>query len=634
MKLHKELKSVTERIIERSRDTRQAYLQRCESMRLAGVQRGSLSCTNLAHVAAAMPDKAKGLLKQLQSPNIAIVTAYNDMLSAHQPYERFPAIIKQALIQAGATAQVAGGVPAMCDGITQGQPGMELSLFSRDVIALSTAVALSHNSFDGMLLLGICDKIVPGLLIGALQFGHLPALCVPAGPMASGKSNKDKSAMRQKFLEGKASREELLESESASYHAPGTCTFYGTANSNQLLLEVLGLHLPAAAFINPHSELRDELTKAAALRVCEMTALGSAYIPLSQIIDEKAIVNAVVALLATGGSTNHTIHLVAIARAAGIVLSWDDFDALSAIVPILARMYPNGSADVNDFQNAGGPGFLIRELLEAGYLHQDVYTVLGQGLDRHCKNPELETGTLVFKDAQKVSLSTEVLRPVKEPFSKEGGLKLLKGNIGKAVAKISAVDAKFQKITAPAKVFSSQEEVMQAFEQKLLDQDCVVVVRFQGPKANGMPELHQLNAALAVLQDKGFRVAIVTDGRMSGASGKILSAIHCTPEASSGGPLALIREGDLITIDATQGLLQAEVKAQEFSKRKPTPFVVAQGQTFGRNIFSTFRKVASPADEGGCSLFEEQLVVAAAPAKTSRRKKTKTEEVLEAESPG
>jgi phosphogluconate dehydratase len=602
MSVHRTVAAVTARIVQRSMPYRGAYLSRLEAARRAGVQRGSLSCTNLAHGFAAFPANDKLKLKKNASPSIAIISAYNDMLSAHQPYEHFPQIIRDAVRAAGGVAQFAGGVPAMCDGITQGQLGMELSLFSRDTIAMAAAVALSHNMFDAALFLGICDKIVPGLLIGALHFGHLPAIFVPAGPMTSGLANKKKAAIRQLYAQGKIGRDELLESESQSYHAPGTCTFYGTANSNQMLMEVMGLHLPGAAFINPNTPLREALTAAAARRAVEITDQGENYLPVGRVVDEKAIVNAIVALLTTGGSTNHTLHLVAIARAAGIVIDWDDFDQLSSAVPLLARIYPNGDADVNHFHAAGGTGFVIRELLDAGLLHEDVTTVLGQGLRAHCCEPFLQQGSAVWKDAPAVSADLAVLRPVAEPFSTDGGMRLLIGNLGRAVIKVSAVQPQHRVIEAPAILFESQEELMLAYKAGQLNRDFVAVVRHQGPRANGMPELHALTPALGSLQDAGHQVALVTDGRMSGASGKVPAAIHVSPEVLAGGPLGRVRNGDMIRLDVPAGSLQALVPTAEWETRTVEQIDLSANQVgMGRELFATFRAAVSAAEEGAAT---------------------------------
>ena len=592
------IRDVTERIRERSRETRAAYLERLREQG-RGPARTRLSCTNLAHgFAAAGPDKES--LKTLRWPNLGIVTAYNEMLSAHQPYERFPGLIRQAAREVHATAQVAGGVPAMCDGVTQGQPGMELSLFSRDVIAMATGIALSHGMFDAALCLGVCDKIVPGLLIGALAFGQLPTVFVPAGPMPSGLPNKEKARIRQLFAEGKVGRDALLQSEADSYHSAGTCTFYGTANSNQMLMEVMGLHLPGSAFVPPNTPLRDALTAAAAQRAARITALSQEYLPLAQIIDERSIVNAVVGLLATGGSTNHTLHIVAIARAAGMLIDWDDFSALSAVVPLLARIYPNGSADVNHFHAAGGMGFLIRELLGAGLMHGDVLTVAGAGLERYTEEPWLSPEGLAWRDSPSNSGDREVLRRVNDPFSADGGLKLLRGNLGRAVIKVSAVKPEHRSVQAPARVFDSQEAVLHAFRQGELSRDVVVVVRFQGPRANGMPELHGLTPALSSLQSRGHRVGLVTDGRMSGASGAVPAAIHLTPEAACGGPIGRIRDGDVVRLDSHAGVLEAEVNEAEWNRRQtPGVDLSANGFGMGRELFGLFRAHAAPAEEGG-----------------------------------
>ncbi|AKU24310.1 phosphogluconate dehydratase [Massilia sp. NR 4-1] len=602
MALHPVLEKVTARVIQRSRPSRGAYLAHLEAARVKGPQRGTLSCTNLAHGFAAFPANDKLVLKEVKKPSVAIVSAYNDMLSAHQPFEHFPVIIKDAVREVGAVAQFAGGVPAMCDGVTQGQPGMELSLFSRDTIAMSTAVALSHNMFDAALYLGVCDKIVPGLLIGALHFGHLPAVFVPAGPMTSGLSNKEKAAIRQRYAKGLATREELLEGEAKSYHGAGTCTFYGTANSNQMLMEVMGLHLPGAAFITPGTPLRDALTAAAAQRAALITEQGQEYIPVGHVVDEKSIINAVVGLLTTGGSTNHTLHLVAIAKAAGVVIDWDDFNELSAVVPLLARIYPNGDADVNHFHAAGGTGFVIRELLDAGLLHDDVTTILGKGLRKHCAEPFLATtgeGGVVFKDAPAVSGDVNVLRGAAEPFSPDGGMVLVKGNLGRAVMKVSAVKPEHRAVEAPALVFDSQEAFMAEYKAGKLDRDFVAVIRFQGPRANGMPELHALTPALANLQDAGRRVALVTDGRMSGASGKVPAAIHVSPEILAGGPLGLVRDGDIIRLDAASGTLEALVASDVWHARALATADLTPNQIgMGRELFSMFRNSVCAAEEG------------------------------------
>ena len=605
MALHPTVERVTARIAERSRATRTRYLERIDAARDRGPARMRLSCGNLAHgFAASGTDKP--VLRAGRAGNIGIVTAYNDMLSAHQPLEQYPALIRMAARNAGGSAQVAGGVPAMCDGVTQGRAGMELSLFSRDAIALATAVALSHDMFDAALMLGVCDKIVPGLLIGALSFGHLPVLFVPAGPMPSGIPNREKAVVRQRHAEGRASREELLEVEARSYHGPGTCTFYGTANSNQMLMEVMGLHLPGAAFVLPGTPLRDALTVAAAEQALRITALGDDWRPLGRTVDEKAIVNAMVGLAATGGSTNHAIHLVAIARAAGLVVDWDDLDALSRVTPLLARIYPNGSADVNHFQAAGGLGFAIRELLGAGLLHPDIACVHGGDLRQQAMEPWLDDLALRWRDAPARSLDDTVLRGVAEPFDREGGLRRLDGNLGRAVVKVSAVAPEHRVITAPARVFDSQEAVLEAFAAGLLEGDFVAVVRGQGPRANGMPELHRLTPTLGLLQDRGQRVALLTDGRMSGASGKVLAAIHLTPEAADGGAVARLRDGDLVHIDAGAGMLEARVDAAEWDSREAVPPPTADGQWgMGRELFGLMRRSAGTAEQGACSLFDE-----------------------------
>ncbi|MGH8318552.1 MAG: phosphogluconate dehydratase [Steroidobacteraceae bacterium] len=598
--MNQRVRDVTERIRERSRYPRAAYLERMTAQEAGGPARKRLACTNLAHGLAASPAPDKQALQELRWPNLAIVTAYNDMLSAHQPFERFPGLIRAAAREAGATAQVAGGVPAMCDGITQGRPGMELSLFSRDVIAMSTGIALSHGMFDAALCLGVCDKIVPGLLIGALSFGQLPAVFVPAGPMPSGLPNKEKARIRQLFAEGKVGRDVLLESEAGSYHSAGTCTFYGTANSNQMLMEVMGLHLPGSAFVPPNTPLRDALTAAAARRAARITALGPEYRPLSEVLDERSIVNAIVGLLATGGSTNHTLHLIAIARAAGLIVDWDDFSELSDVVPLLARIYPNGGADVNHFHAAGGMGFLMTELLRAGLLHEDVQTIAGPGLGASALEPWLSPGGLAWREAPRSSADTTVLRPVSDPFSADGGLKLLRGNLGRSVIKVSAVSPGHRVVEAPARVFDTQEAVLESFQRGELAGDVVVIVRFQGPRANGMPELHGLTPALASLQSKGHRVALVTDGRMSGASGAVPAAIHLTPEVAGGGPLGKVRDGDIIRLDSLKGTLQALVSQESWGRRPiATTDLAANAFGVGRELFRAFRASAAPAEEGG-----------------------------------
>jgi len=599
MTLHPTILEVTDRIAARSAPTRAAYLTRIREAAALPPRRGQLSCGNLAHGFAACAPGEKANLKAAAKPNIAIVSAYNDMLSAHQPLERFPALLKEAVREAGGIAQFAGGVPAMCDGVTQGQAGMELSLFSRDVIAMATAVALSHDMFDAALYLGVCDKIVPGLLIGALSFGHLPAIFVPAGPMTTGLPNEEKARIRQLHAEGKLGRDALLEAEAQSYHGPGTCTFYGTANSNQLLMEIMGLHLPGTAFVNPGTQLRDALTLAAGGRICALTALGDSFTPIGEVVDERAIVNAVVGLHATGGSTNHTIHLIAIAAAAGLALTWEDFADLSAVAPLLARIYPNGMADVNQFHAAGGIGLLIRELLGAGLLHPDVRTVAGEGLAAYTREPWLQEGKLAWREAPAISGDRTILRPATEPFSADGGLKLLQGNLGRAVIKVSAVKPERYRTLAPAIVFHGQNELLAAFKRGELERDFVAVIRFQGPKANGMPELHKLTPTLAVLQDRGFKVALLTDGRMSGASGKVPAAIHLTPEALGGGPIARVRDGDPIQIDAVAGTIDALVPAAEWEGRPPIEADLAANRSgIGRELFGMFRATVARADAG------------------------------------
>ena len=602
--LHPVLDLVTQRVIERSRDSRAAYLRTMASLRKPGPYRAGMGCANAAHAFAAMPEQDKLVLRQEREPNLGIVTAYNDMLSAHQPYEHYPEQIRATARQLGATAQVAGGVPAMCDGVTQGYEGMELSLFSRDVIAMAAAVALSHNVFDSVLCLGICDKIVPGLVIGALQFGHLPAVFVPAGPMTSGLSNDDKARVRQQYAQGLVDRQALLAAEEAAYHGAGTCTFYGTANSNQMLMEIMGLQLPGSSFVNPGTPLRQALTDFAVLRALRMRAGGPEPLGMAEVIDEKAIVNGIVGLLATGGSTNHTLHLVAMARAAGIRIDWDDFAELSEAIPLLARVYPNGKADVNHFHAAGGMGFLIAQLLQAGLLHDDVNTILGHGLQRFAVEPWLDQGQLAWRAAPAASADESVLRPVASPFSADGGLKRLRGNLGRAVVKTSAVKPEHRLVHAPAVVVESQQALSDLFRQGALERDFVAVVRFQGPQANGMPELHKLTPILGILQDKGFKVALVTDGRMSGASGKVPAAIHVSPEAVSGGAIARVQDGDMIRLDCDAGLLELEVGADELAQREPSaPELSGNGHGYGRELFALFRRNAGMAERGGSALF-------------------------------
>jgi phosphogluconate dehydratase len=601
------IQEVTDRIIQRSQASRKRYLEKIESARLQGPHRGVLSCGNLAHGFAACGTEDKSDLRSMTKANIAIVSSYNDMLSAHQPYEAFPAQLKKAINAVGSVAQFAGGVPAMCDGVTQGTPGMDLSLMSRDVIAMATAVGLSHNMFDGTLMLGICDKIVPGLLLGALSFGHLPTVFVPAGPMPSGLPNKEKARVRQAYAEGKVGREELLNAESESYHSAGTCTFYGTANSNQLVVEIMGLHLPGSSFVNPGTPLRDALTDAAARQVTRITDLGDDYRPIGHIVDAKAIVNGLVGLLATGGSTNHTMHLVAVAKAAGYIVNWDDFADISSAVPLLTRIYPNGSADINHFTAAGGMALLIRELLEGGLLHNDVMTICGQGLEQYTKEPMLDNGELVWRDGPTESFDKQVIATVKAPFKVDGGLSVLCGNLGRAVMKTSALREPHCKITAPAVVFEDQFELHEAFKAGELNKDCIVVVRFQGPSAIGMPELHSLTPPLAVLQDRGFKVALVTDGRMSGASGKVPAAIHVTPEAIKGGILAKVKTGDMLELNTATGAMDVLVSEQELAKREAKVPDVAKHQVgMGREMFAGMRSTLTGAEQGACSLFVGQ----------------------------
>ncbi|ODT76662.1 MAG: phosphogluconate dehydratase [Pelagibacterium sp. SCN 64-44] len=604
MSVRQAIQDVTDRIAARSRDTRRDYLNRLDAAREAGVHRTVLSCGNLAHAFAACNPAEKAALAGTKALNLGIVTSYNDMLSAHQPYHSYPDLIKAAAREIGATAQVAGGVPAMCDGVTQGQPGMDLSLFSRDVIAMSTAIALSHNMFDAAVYLGICDKIVPGLLIGALTFGHIPAVFVPAGPMPTGLPNDEKSKVRQLYMEGKVGRAELLEAESKSYHSAGTCTFYGTANSNQMLMEIMGLHVPGSSFINPGTPLRDALTREATVRALSLTAQGNDFTPVGHVIDEKSIVNGLVGLHATGGSTNHTMHLIAIAAAAGLKVTWDDMSALSDATPLLARVYPNGLADVNHFHAAGGMGFLIRELLDEGYLHEDVKTVWGTGLSGYTVEAKLIDDKLSYEPAPAESALPKVLASAKTPFQKTGGLKLLTGNLGRSVIKVSAVKPEHRVIEAPARVFHGQDELQAAFKAGELTGDMIAVVRFSGPKAVGMPELHKLTPSLGILQDRGFKVALLTDGRMSGASGKVPAAIHMTPEAVDGGPVARIRDGDMIRLDAEAGTLdflgdQAEFLARPLAAQDLAP----QHFGMGRELFAGFRHLVGAADHGA-SVFQ------------------------------
>ncbi|MEN9366522.1 MAG: hypothetical protein RL489_880 [Pseudomonadota bacterium] len=598
-----QIADITARIRERSQPLRQAYLQRTRA--LAARPRGAdrMGCANVAHAFAALPGSDKFRVVAEKAPNIGVITAYNDMLSAHQPYEGFPALIRDEARRLGATVQVAGGVPAMCDGVTQGLPGMELSLFSRDNIAMATAVGLTHDVFDAALLLGVCDKIVPGLLIGALHFGHLPCVFVPAGPMSTGLSNSEKSKVREQFAQGLVGRDKLLEAESAAYHGAGTCTFYGTANSNQMLLEAMGLHVPGAAFIHPHEGLREQLTREAVRNVLAIRKGGARYTPIGELVDERCIVNAMVALLATGGSTNHLIHWVAVARSAGIVIDWTDFSELSAATPLLARVYPNGKADVNQFQAAGGPGFVLRELLDSGCLHGDVLTVAEGGMATYGRVPQLQAdGLLAWRDLPATPIDDQIVRTAAEPFGESGGLKLLAGNLGRGVMKVSAVPEDRHVVEAPAIVFDSQEALQQAFKRGELERDFVAVVRFQGPRANGMPELHKLTPPLAVLQDKGFRVALVTDGRMSGASGKVPAAIHVSPEVLGGGPLGKVRSGDIVRVDAVAGTLDALVGADEWAARaiedRPADLADDAAHGLGRELFGGMRRNVLSAEEG------------------------------------
>ena len=602
--------AVTARIAARSKASRDRYDQTTAAAMQTGTQRKGMGCANMAHAFAAMPVNDKLKLHAEVAPNVGIITAYNDMLSAHQPYERAPDVIREAARQLGATAQVAGGTPAMCDGVTQGTDSMDLSLFSRDVIAMSTAVGLSHNVFDAALFLGVCDKIVPGLFMGAAQFGHLPTVFVPAGPMTSGLANDEKAKIRQQYAQGLVGRDALLKAEDGAYHGPGTCTFYGTANSNQMLMEIMGLHLPGSSFVNPGTDLRRALTLEATARAIAMAQTPAAErITMAKIASVKNFVNAIVGLLATGGSTNHTMHIIAMARAAGLVINWDDFSDLATVVPSLTKIYPNGSADVNHFAAAGGMGFLIRELLGAGLLHNDVATIVGEGLHRYAVEPWLDNGNLAWRELPAESADTAVLRGVANPFAPDGGLKVLKGNLGSSVIKTSAVKPEHRVVRAPAIVVSSQKELLDLFKNDGLAQDFVAVVRFQGPRANGMPELHKLTPGLGILQDKGFKVALVTDGRMSGASGKVPAAIHVSPEALSGGPLAKVQTGDMIELDGNAGTLRVLVDDAVFHARSPaTPeadVLEANGHGSGRELFANFRRHASDAERGACSLFAD-----------------------------
>ncbi|WP_440876725.1 phosphogluconate dehydratase [Thalassotalea sp. PLHSN55] len=606
--MNKQILEITNRIIERSKATRSAYLAKIDAAKSETVHRASLSCGNLAHGFAACGKEDKNTLKGVNHSDIAIVSAYNDMLSAHQPYETYPEIIKAAVKETGGIAQFAGGVPAMCDGVTQGQPGMDLSLMSRDVIAMSTAVGLSHNMFDGALMLGICDKIVPGLLIASMTFGHLPTVFVPAGPMPSGLPNKEKARVRQSYAKGEVGEEELLEAESASYHSAGTCTFFGTANSNQLVVEVMGLHLPGASFIAPNTPLREELTKAAARQATRLTQQSGNYQPIGRMIDERSIVNAIVALLATGGSTNLTMHIIAFAKAAGIIINFQDFNDISDAVPLLTRIYPNGHADINQFQEAGGMALLFKELIAAGLVHEDVETICGKGLSKYTQKPVLdEAGQLKWVDSVDVSGDPEVITTVSKPFKEDGGMKVLKGNLGISVLKTSSLREGSTIVEAPAVVFEDQHELQTAFDAGELEKDFVAVVRFQGPKARGMPELHKLTPPLGVLQDKGFKVALVTDGRMSGASGKVPAAIHLCPEALDGGLIAKVQTGDIVSVNGETGQLILKVDEAELAKRETAKFQVnGHHQGMGRELFGFMRRNLSSADTGACSLFDNE----------------------------
>ncbi|MEO0878126.1 MAG: phosphogluconate dehydratase [Pseudomonadota bacterium] len=604
--LNETVRAVTDRIRERSRPLREAYLRQMRAAASKGPHRASVSCGNLAHAAAACSVDDKKKLARGDGPNIGIVTAYNDMLSAHQPLGAYPEVIKEALAGEGATAQIAGGVPAMCDGVTQGQPGMDLSLFSRDVIAMATAVSLSHNVFDGAVMLGVCDKIVPGLFIGAARFGHLPIMFLPAGPMRSGLTNDEKARVRQLYAEGKVGRDELLKAESESYHSPGTCTFYGTANSNQMMMEAMGLHVPGSAFINPGTPLRRAIVEETARQVSRTTALGDDYRPFCDVIDERSIVNAIVGLHATGGSTNHLIHVIAMARACGIVIDWDDFSALSDVTPLLARVYPNGRADVNHFHDAGGLAFIIKELIDAGVMHGDVKTAMGDDLGAFAAEPFLDGQALQWRAAPDASRDLDILRPICDPFSQTGGLSLLTGALGRACIKVSAVKPENRIIEAPAIVFKSQQELMDRFKAGELNRDFIAVAAFQGPKANGMPELHKLTPPLGVLQDKGFKVALVTDGRMSGASGKVPAAIHVTPEALDGGPIGKVRDGDIIHLDTEQGVLTTE--ADLSARKTETPALINDRWGSGRELFAGMRALVGSAEEGAATfLLQEQV---------------------------
>ena len=603
--MHKVVAKVTNRIIERSKSPRQSYLQRIDEAKGDGVFRNKLPCSNFAHDLAGCVGTCRTSLLDDTVPNIAIISSYNDMVSAHQPYGEYPEILKKSVVEAGGIAQFAAGVPGMCDGVTQGEPGMDMSLVSRDVIAMSTVIGLSHNVFDGAILLGVCDKILPGLLMGALQFGHLPMILIPAGPMTSGITNKDKNKVRECFAKGEVGQEELLSSEVKAYHSPGTCTFYGTANSNQLMAEMLGMHLPGSSFVNAGTKLRDALTRSAAEQITSMTHLGKNYTPLAHVISEKAIVNAIVGLMATGGSTNETMHLVAIARAAGIRIDWNDFAELSDITPLLVRIYPNGSGDINSFQHAGGMALLIRELLGGELIHEDVQTVVGKGFERYTQAPVLENDTAIWQEGPEQAGDPTIISTVSDPFEKMGGIKVLSGNLGRAIMKISALaDGEKTFVEAPAMVFNSQHELEDAFKADKINRDMVAVVRFQGPRANGMPELHKLITHLSITMDRGHKVGLVTDGRLSGASGKVPFAIHCTPEAVTGGLIAKVQDGDIILMDAHNNILELKVDEQELAKRKPfTHNLDASRHGLGRQIFAPLRKDLLSAEEGASSIF-------------------------------
>ncbi len=603
--MNKTVKKVTDRIVERSRPHREKFLMHMEAANADMPFRHTIPCSNLAHDIAACPATCKATLFDRSTPNIGIISGYNDLLSAHHTFKDYPEILMEAVAEAGGAAQFAGGVPAMCDGVTQGEPGMDLSLLSRDVIAMSTVIALSHNVFDAGILLGICDKIFPGMLMGALQFPHLPFIFVPGGPMTSGLPNREKNRIRELYAQGKISRDELLEAETKSYHSEGTCTFYGTANSNQLIAEMMGLHLPGSTFINAGTPIRHALTREAARRITTMTHLGTNYTPIGRIVSEKSVVNAIVGLLATGGSTNQTLHLVAEARAAGVRIDWDDFEELSDAVPLIVRIYPNGPGDINSFQKAGGMALLFRELLEGGLLHEDVITVAGKGLSAYTRVPVLKDGLLEWEEGPVKATDPAVISSVKEPFLPEGGLRVLGGNLGRGIMKISALsDGINTRVEAPAMVFNSQEELLEAFQQEKLDRDLIAVVRFQGPRANGMPELHKLMTPLSIAMDRGYRVGLVTDGRLSGASGKVPFVIHLSPEAATGGLLAKVKDGDIIRMDASTGTLELLIDNQEIKKRvSAAPDLKVHRAGMGRQIFAPLRMQVLEAERGACSIF-------------------------------